>query len=95
MATIYEWCLETLDTSPDQDPTDPDVLDHHHESKLSDLPRPGADQRIVLVRDIWNEADEDLEDRQFAYPCDGKLPLVFDGGAKVPARFVVELQKNR
>ena len=36
---------------------------------------------------------EGLEDRQWAYIEDGKLPEEFDGGEKVPKRFHEEVER--
>tara|TARA_R110000737_G_scaffold190304_2_gene211985 strand:- start:6170 stop:6487 length:318 start_codon:yes stop_codon:yes gene_type:complete len=71
----YEWCLETVEGE--------DVVDHHHEPRLDDLPEPESDQRIVLVRS-WGNDEEGVVDRSYAYP-DGpdSLPATFDGGQKI------------
>ena len=90
MAVNYEWATEyKLDSGDIEEVVHWDaaaeaILDHHQNKEVTDL---------VLVRDLWR--DEDLDDRQWAYVENGKLPKEFDGGAKVPQRFHKALAKHQ
>ena len=91
MSIDYEWDVETLSTDGYED-----ILEHDHTENLKEyiglFPLPN-NQRLVLIRDQGNE-DQGLLDRQWAYVKDGKLPIEFDGGSKVPKRFHKELEKS-
>ena len=90
MTVTYEWDIETVD--PDTD----DILDHRHADKLSELPKPGTNERLVLVRD-------DDAGRSWAYVKNGILPNFFsipeaDGNeyetaVAVPVRFEQEFNR--
>jgi hypothetical protein len=88
LKTSYEWDLETVDKNGD-------IQDHHHSGTCFDLVKYPMEenQRLVLVRDRYSD-DEGLQDRQWAYVENNKLPVEFDGGFKVPQRFHKELAKN-
>jgi len=81
--TTYEWCIETRDEWGD-------MIENSFYDELSEIKKP-FDGELVLVRDKRIEAG-DLEDRQWAYLEDGKLPDEFDQGGKIPKRFIKELQ---
>ena len=85
----YEWCCEewTCDRS--------DVLENYFMESVVDCYKVAKDLQtfsIVLRRNVWNEHEGQLAE-SYAYVDDGKLPVEFDCGAKVPKRFTVELQK--
>jgi hypothetical protein len=90
MSIRYEWCIETV-----QDDEVQDIVDLDHRGTYAECIRVMADQpaaagecyRVCLIRDAFDEFD-DLIDRQWSYIEDGTLEPVFDGGAKVPARFL-------
>lgn len=48
---------------------------------------------VALVRKVYEEYTEDLIDTQWAFVYDGVLETEFDRGAKVPKRFLVEVQR--
>lgn len=85
----YEWCYEVTDENGD-------IIDSNFADKLSEFSK-SEEGVLVLVR---NEGDEinGLEDRQWAYVKDGKLPLKFSDarnveiGIDVPKRFFKELK---
>lgn len=85
--TYYEWDLETVDDHGD-------ILDHEHADSLKALPAPRADQRLVLIRDVYDPETEDHLDRQWAYADERVLPTHFDGGATVPTRFHREIAQG-
>jgi hypothetical protein len=81
----YEWDFETVDENGD-------IIDHHHADKLKEIEhfRTGEEKGdFVLVRNVGNDMDG-LVDRQWAYPVGGEMPSEFDGGAKVPQRYIKE-----
>ena len=84
MTVTYEWDVETVDEYGG-------VQEHDHSNKYPSR-KLNHDELIVLVRDLHSD-DEGLQDRQWAYVEDNLLPDEFDGGAKVPKRFHVELAK--
>lgn len=102
METTYEWDIE----EDDGDLISPDILDHHHEDRLSDfgvvwknLSNPNFS--LVLVRDT-HDRHGNLKLRLWAYCTreDGKLvlPKTFDNCGEateyvVPQRFHRELSK--
>ena len=81
MKVQYEWDREWVDEHGD-------VQDHNHSKKV--LPLIAEEGDLVLVRDVVDEFGS-VEDRQWAYVKDGKLPEEFCGGARVPKRFHSEL----
>lgn len=90
----YEWVIETIDEHED-------IIDVDHANifaqanKKADLSRAeGKTIEVALVRDRINDVDEDLDDRQWAYLKDGKLPERFDGGAAVPKKYAQEVRLN-
>ena len=101
--TKYEWDREAIQKHPCGEV---DIIEHIHAEKLKAVWSHEAaltidaanDSRLVLIRDMF-ASDGDLIDRQWAYVSDGeagrgKLPEVFDAGAKVPKRFHQELVKS-
>ncbi len=90
--TIYEWDIETM-----EDDGSGDILDHHHEDRLRDLPALESNQRLALVRDVWDEHDG-LIDRLWAYvDYESKmLPKYFEDCGqptmqKIPQKFHREI----
>lgn len=79
--TYYEWTVE-------EENDDGDIVDSFFFDTLAEAVKFGSGT-IGLVRNAGSES-EGVEDRQWAYPVDGKLPDFFDGGAKVPGRFTKE-----
>jgi hypothetical protein len=85
----YEWSLEYIDKSGD-------IIHSDFANKVSDFGLNVLSGRLCLVRNTGNEIDG-LQDRQWAYVKDGKLPVFFEDSAgnetaiKVPARFHAEL----
>lgn len=90
----YEWAVESVDEHGD-------IFDVCHWDTRAEAERwaqdvqpvrDGEHNRIVLVRDAveYVDGDEDgLVDRQWAYLDEnGDLPEEFDGGARVPKRFL-------
>ena len=91
----YEWIVEELE-GPEQD-----IRDVTHFDTLAPAMRlatalhnEGKSVAVGLVRDVWNDIDENLDDRQWAYSEDGAMPVKFDGGAAIPKRFLAEVAKE-
>jgi hypothetical protein len=83
----YQWDVETVDEHGD-------IQDHEHGELAnllalfgSDILTGTASQRLVLIRNKWNDIDG-VTDRQFAYIKSGVLPDEFEGGAKIPAAYM-------
>ena len=83
MKVQYEWDREWVDENGD-------VQEHNHSPKV--LPLIAEEGELVLVRDMVDEFGS-VEDRQWAYVKDDKLPEEFCGGARVPKRFHSELAR--
>lgn len=98
---VYEWDIESYS------PETQNIEDHYHSDKLSEFAKwelenlekhhtvvdeQGYTYDLVLVRDVTCE-DKGVIDRQWAYVVDGKLPVEFCGGNKVPKRFFKEFEK--
>ena len=91
MKVAYEWSYELTDEHGD-------IIDSNFADKLSYFSKSEKVGDLVLVR---NEGDEinGVEDRQWAYVKDGKLPLKFSDARNqeididVPKRFFKELEK--
>lgn len=95
MKTVYEWDIETTDKESG------DVLDHDHEYKLATHVRwyknktpdePNMKYVLVLVKDLWDEDEESLKERNHWYPEEGGTE--FSDGSKVPIKFVKEYNKQ-
>ena len=89
----YEWDVEILDA-------DGDIEDHQHGDLQHLLATFGptiltgeCDQRLVLIRNEWNELDG-VTDRQWAYVEAAALPHTFDSGSAVPDRLRKELART-
>lgn len=83
----YEWTAEREDEWGDiQDSNFADTL-------AALLPFAKEGWALGLVRNVGCES-EGVEDRQWAYPKDGVLPERFDGGSKVPQRFLAEWKRH-
>jgi hypothetical protein len=86
---IYEWCYETIDENGD-------IIDNDHEDKLTDFNENRKTEQLCLVQNIGDD-NNGLEDRNWAYVENGKLPQFFSDamgkfiGYKVPKRFHKEL----
>lgn len=87
----YEWVVETLQ-GEERDIVDLDHFDHLPEALrcAQELRAEGRVVDVALTRNIWNDIDGDLDDRQYAYLENGLLPRAFDGGTKVPLSFLHE-----
>ena len=87
MATIYEWCIETVDEHDD-------IIDLDFSDKLSAFKPSEIDttHRLALLCNVGTD-DDGLLDRQYAYSLEGVLPYAFDGGTTVPKRFIGELAR--
>lgn len=90
MSTTYEWVVECLTD-------DDDIADTCAWGTLADarewqaaMQARGERCALCLVRDY---AEGGRMHRQWAYVDDGALPEVFDGGAKVPARYRAEFAR--
>jgi hypothetical protein len=89
MKVAYEWCYEVTDEHGD-------IIDSNFADKLSEFSK-NEEGELLLVR---NEGDEinGVEDRQWAYVKDGKLPFKFSDARNVeieidvPKRFFKELE---
>lgn len=86
MTTDYEWCVEEMDGE--------DIVDNHFCDDYAEcVEHSEAGDAIALVCSIGNES-EGLQDRDWAYVVDGKLPGEFPAmGRKVPKRFHAEVAK--
>lgn len=86
---IYEWCYETIDENGD-------IIDNDHADKLAEFNEARKTEQLCLVQNIGDD-DNGLEDRNWAYVKDGKLPQFFSDamgefiGYEVPKRFHKEL----
>jgi hypothetical protein len=80
----YEWDILIWDANG------VDIHDHDFIERLADCP---LDQfkNVELVRDVGNE-HSGMQDRQWLTMADWKTGE-FDGGAKVPKRYIAEIQK--
>jgi len=81
----YEWIVETMDGKDVQDVT-------HFDTFAEALASYSLGMEIALVRDVI-ASDENLQDRQWAYMGNGRLPEVFDRGTRVPKRFKKEVSR--
>lgn len=99
---VYEWDYETIDEFDD-------IIDHDFHDECPGLPVDPAEQgltevariELVLVRNVvigyadCFDDSADLDERDWAYVKDGKLPETFqDGFTKVPQKFHRELAKT-
>jgi hypothetical protein len=89
----YEWTIEAVDEYGDiQDNDHRDSLKKSRESAEFFKSQGWSKVEIGLVRNVGDDVDG-LQDRQWAYLEDDKLPIKFDGGAKVPVRFLQEANR--
>jgi hypothetical protein len=87
----YEWVIEPVDQYGD-------IVESDHADSFEDAMKRAAGWRqewkrveVGLVRELGDDV-EGLQDRQWAYiEDDGTLPAKFDGGARVPKRFMSEI----
>lgn len=91
----YEWIVEEVEETGVENEVD--VIDVNHwdtyrqaVQRADMLRAEGKQVQIGLTRDSGDETDG-LQDRQWAYLEDGRLPPQFDGGARVPQRFHAEV----
>ena len=90
----YEWVIEAVDEYGDiQSITHADILSKAFEYKDFFHTEGWERVEIGLVRDVGDDIDG-LQNRQWAYLEDDKLPATFDGGAKIPKRFLEEVSKK-
>jgi len=101
MSICYEWCVETIDAQHD------DVEDLHHfdtfveartflREKLAELMHGEVPFKhrydLCLIRKQYEVDDPgSMIDQQWAYVIDGALEAEFDGGAKVPKKYLNEV----
>ena len=94
--TNYEWDREATDEFGD-------IHEHYHAERLADVPSnedvvdmvmEATDSSLVLVRDEYDAEDGELLDRQWAYVTSAGIPNEFDGGARVPKRFLQEFTRS-
>jgi hypothetical protein len=104
--TIYEWDIEMV-SSYEGDDGDPDIDDHlfaftlkeHKNDKSEREPsRLGKPytwdwERLVLYRRQY--VDWDLTPQWAYVTADGKMPEYFDGGTKVPKKYLAEFERNK
>ena len=90
--TTYEWTAEGIDENGDVD-------DIHFASSYAEavaaaarLAEDYARADVGITRRVHDWTGE-LVSEQWAYVCDGELETEFDGGAKVPAKFIAEFRK--
>jgi len=83
MKTTYEWTWSELDEFDD-------VIENYPNEKLTEQPFNGL-ARLELIKEVWDEFDG-LVDRQYA-DFDDSPATHFDGGSKVPQRFIKEWEK--
>lgn len=87
--TVYEWLAEGISQSEDvEELVYADSFARAVDAAkglLGEYPR----SDIGLERRVYDWTG-DLIDRQYAYVYDGELEAEFDGGAKVPKRFMDE-----
>lgn len=88
----YEWIAEGIDQHGDVD-------DIHFASSYADavasaanLAADYASADVGIVRRVHDWTGE-LVSEQWAYVQDGELETEFDGGAKVPKKFIAEFRK--
>jgi len=90
---LYEWVVEEIDEHSD-------IVDVNHFDNLKDarqleafLQKTGAPVDVGLVRFNFSIDGAHL-DKGWAYFTDGKLPVVFDNGEKVPKKYIAESVKT-
>ena len=88
----YEWIAEGIDENGDVD-------DIYFSSSYADAVAAAAHLAadytradVGIVRRVHDWTGE-LVSEQWAYVHDGELEATFDGGAKVPAKFIAEFRK--
>lgn len=96
----YEWTIEEIDEHGDI--VDNDFRDDYASaaSVAASMRLSGTKVEIGLVRNSINDRDENIEDRQWAYLKDGKLPDRFQtsggrDGAKVPKKYFNQVTWGR
>jgi hypothetical protein len=87
--TFYEWVAEVDDAD-----------DLFHTDTYADAASIAAGKiaegclcDVALVRKVYEADTEDLIDTQWAFVYGGALEPKFDRGAKVPKRFIAEVQR--
>lgn len=85
---IYEWSIEFSNA-------DGDIEDATFGDTLSELPGNALDCEegceLVLIRTVYDDYQQTVKSRGWAYLEAGQLPAQFDCGNKVPKRFRDEL----
>ncbi len=85
----YEWVAEELDEHGDIiDPMYGDTL-----AEVMGFIEPAANVEYALMRREGNDADGENY-REYTYLVDGKLPLKFPDGYRVPLRFHREVKST-
>ena len=104
MLISYEWVIEVVTDDEHEDimdlshatalrEYDPQELRDAVANKRYDEKEGRVYTRLALTRDKGNQIDG-LVERQYAYADgEGDLPDEFEEGAKVPARYIIELAK--
>jgi len=93
--TNYEWLVDELDNDGDIVDTEffnsySDAVKHKVHAQV--LGNNGNNFEIGIIRYVGNDIDGE-KDRQYAYMSNNKLPTEMDGGASVPKRFHIEVEK--
>lgn len=95
--TLYEWKIEEVNA-------DGDIVDCRFADCLTDFAPydwdPQADDAVrvelCLVRDVWDDADEDLVDRLHAYPnTAGRLTYHEEPARAVPRTHQLAYNRHR
>ena len=97
--TSYEWAIEAIDGYGDILSVDhADTYAEAAAKQRAAIAAPRDEQvdvEVCLVYNLWDDYDGDLETRQWAYVVDGVLPTLFDGGKRVPKRFIDQVAKEQ
>lgn len=87
LKTHYEWVAEEITDDEYEDIIDCNYCDTYKDAvKFCE----GKKSQIALVISKGSMA-EGLQDREYAYLENGRLPECFDGGKKIPKRFHEEI----
>jgi hypothetical protein len=87
----YEWVIEELDEYDDIRDVDHADTYARAEVKAAALRAGGKRVEVALVRDTLT-IDGMVEDREWAYIENGKLPARFDEGTPVPQKYRKEVK---
>lgn len=92
--TTYEWDIEVVDEYGDiQDNETSVMLNGFSTEKISSAIESGT---LVLVKNTWIDYGDgengELYGKAWAYVSERNLPIEFDDGSKVPAKFINEFR---